>query len=105
MRQDGLVSSDPMPTALAGPREPGAPNTAVDVDVTVTPQLTDDPTDMAADDSGPTVVLLDPVARQTARDAAVAEAGRADKVGDYLIAVAEDDIAVTVQFAAIQPGY
>src|SRR6195952_76243 len=105
MRQDGLVSSDPMPTALAGPPEAGAPNTAADVHVTAAPQLTAGPTDLLGDNSGPTVVLLDPLARQTAKDAAVAEAGRADSVGDLLVAVAEDDIAVTVHFAAIQPGY
>src|SRR6195952_3744615 len=105
MRQDGLVSSDPMPTALAGPPEAGAPNTAADVHVTAAPQLTAGPTDLLGDNSGPTVVLLDPLARQTAKDAAVAEAGRADSVGDLLVAVAEDDIAVTVHFAATQPGY
>ena len=69
MRQDGLVSSDPMPTALAEPREAGVPSTGVanaatDVDVSAAPQHTGDP---AADDSGPTVVLLDPIALRTAR--------------------------------------
>ncbi len=55
--------------------------------------------------SGPTVVLLDPVALETARAAALAEAGSAEKVGDFRVAVAEDDVAVTAQFAATQPGY
>ena len=51
------------------------------------------------------LVELDPGAIELARNAAIAEAGTADHVGDLLFAVAEDDIAVTATFVARQAGY
>ena len=40
-----------------------------------------------------------------AREALAEEIGRLERVGDYAGAVADDEIAVTVQFEATEPGY
>lgn len=48
---------------------------------------------------------LDAAAVDLAKAAAIAEAGIADHVGDFVSAVAEDDIAVTASFVARQVGY
>ncbi len=40
-----------------------------------------------------------------AREAAILEAGRPDLVGTYRGVVAEDDVAVTAEFEALDPGY
>ncbi len=127
MRQDGRVSSDPTPAAAPdNALEDEAPDNAVTDIVMEDDAVTDDdaaavsgpghddtvPSPVSSDPAGPadeadtlTVVLLDPTALEVARAAAVAEAGDADHVGAFTVAVAEDDIAVTANFAANQPGY
>ncbi len=105
MRQDGLVSSDPTPTTLVEDSVTGAGSTVHDADPSAPSQVSGDAGDDPAQPQGPTVVLLDPAALQLARQAAEAEAGRAEHIGEFLVALAEDEIAITAQFAAAQPGY
>ncbi len=108
MRQDELVSSHPAPTDLIenAAVDPGAPNGRGVPDLPS--QVTDGNSAEQSDTAGPrvaVVVLLDEVAVGVARTAAVAEAGSGDQVGEFLVAIAEDDIAVTATFAAEQAGY
>lgn len=53
----------------------------------------------------PTDIELSAPALVIARDAVAAELGRSERVGDYLGAVAEDEVAVTASFAATERGY
>lgn len=52
-----------------------------------------------------TVVVLDASAVEVARAAAVEDAGDEQLVGEYLGAVAEDEVAVTASFLALERGY
>ena len=64
--------------------------------------------DAAPPSAAPTptpVVELQPAVLDLARAAAISEAGTADHVGDFVLAFAEDDVAVTATFAARQRGY
>ena len=63
------------------------------------------PIDPAGRPSAAELVELDAGTIELARAAAVAEAGTADHVGEFVSAVAEDDIAVTATFFARQAGY
>ncbi|MDQ2739351.1 MAG: DUF3027 domain-containing protein [Actinomycetota bacterium] len=102
------MSSHPAPTDLienaAG--DPDAPNGRGVPDRPS--QVTDGNSAEQSDTAGSrvaVVVLLDDVAVGVARTAAVAEAGSGDQVGEFLVAIAEDDIAVAATFAAEQAGY
>jgi len=55
--------------------------------------------------TGPVTVELDDAAIAFARYAAAAEARQPADVGEFLLAIAEDDVAVTATFAANQVGY
>jgi hypothetical protein len=116
MRQDERVSSNPASTAVAGDQTAGVQATGsgsepdessqvpvVESDAEVGPEADSEGAVTPATER--VVVLLDGVARGLARAAAVAEAGTADHVGDFMVALAEDDIAVTAIFAARQAGY
>ena len=105
MRQDGLVSSDPTPTAIDVDLPTGPEISMGGVVATSSPQLSADTGDHPAEFAGPIVVVLDPPALELARQAAEAEAGRAEQIGEFLVATAEDEIAITARFAAAQPGY
>ncbi len=94
-----------MPTARAGDSPTGAA-ASVDTDDSSAPsQLSDGTSDNPAQSSGQTVVILDPPMLQLARRAAEGEAGRPEHIGEFQVALAEDEIAITAQFAAAQPGY
>lgn len=116
MRQDGLVSSHPAATAVAGDRTAEVEATGSGPDPDDSSQVmagmpgpaagpAADFRDAGTPASEPVVVVLDERARDLARAAAVAEAGTTDHIGEFLVASAEDDIAVTVNFAARQAGY
>jgi hypothetical protein len=64
-------------------------------------QLPDDPPDL----DRPSPVELTDQMLAVARAAAVEEAGSADLVGEYLGAVADDDVAVSAAFSATDKGY
>src|ERR1700712_4465436 len=104
MRQDGFVSSDPTPTTVAEPLEVTDSVPVDNRDLDLPPQVTSDAIDNGGDRSDPVVVLLDPTALEVARQAAEAEAGHRGHIGRFTVAVAEDEFAVTAQFAAAQPG-
>jgi len=89
MRQDEVVSSHPSGSGL------------------VDPSTDDLPAPVDGGDSGVSsrVVQLGPAALELARSAATEEAGSGNAVGDFLVALAEDEIAVTATFTAMQPGY
>jgi len=69
--------------------------------------LTQEPTPEPADGSGTQRVAADLTDELivVAREAAVGEAGRTDLVGGYQGAVAEDEVAVTAEFDALDRGY
>jgi hypothetical protein len=110
MRQDGLVSSHPAGRPVVGDfavgpdgtSDGGGSGTSLQF---ATPEGNGGNTPGADVAAAATVVELDPAALDLARAAAVAEAGGDDHVGDFLTAIAEDDIAVTASFVARQPGY
>lgn len=116
MRQDGQVSSNPAPSDVTGDQAADVQATVPGTDAEDRSQTSDVISD-AVDDSGtaaqdavsagtgPVVVVLDGTARDLARSAAVMEAGNADHIGDLLVALAEDDVAITATFAARQVGY
>ena len=106
MRQDGVVSSSATPPTVV---DDGAAGAAVGAA----------PASDVAGSSAPDAALIEPAGRpsaaelveldagtiELARAAAVADAGTADHVGEFVSAVAEDDIAVTATFCARQAGY
>ena len=105
MRQDGLVSSNPASTAIAD-------DVPVDVEAgangaaeSVSPQVSGPGTADAPPTPGPVVVIIDEAATGLARAAAEAEAGNPSDVGEFLVALAEDDVAITATFRAKTPGY
>nr|WP_240188461.1 DUF3027 domain-containing protein [Nakamurella flavida] len=55
--------------------------------------------------SGPVDTPVDGSLLELARRVAQEEAGSADRVGDFLGSRAEDDVASTLSFAALDPGY
>ena len=63
------------------------------------------PADEVGRRSPAALVELDAGAIDMAKAAAVAEAGIADHVGDFVAAIADDDVAVTATFVARQAGY
>ncbi len=105
MRQDGVVSSDPIPTAPVEDHLTGATVTVETNGSAAPSQVSADLTGGEAGSPAAAVVLLDSPTLQLARRAAETEAGRADQIGEFLVALAEDEIAITAQFAAAQPGY
>ena len=105
MRQDGLVSSNPASTAVADDVLADA-QAAVDGAVeSSSPQVEASDPEAARPAPGPVVVIIDEIAAGLARAAAEAEAGDPADVGEFLLAVAEDEIAITVTFRAKQTGY
>lgn len=106
MRQDEVVSSNAAPPPLvddaaAANAQAAADDFAAAGDASPQAAAPEDHRRRSAAD----VVDLDAAALDLARAAAVAEAAIPDHVGEFLSAVAEDDIAVTASFAARQPGY
>ncbi len=97
MRQDEVVSSDAAPPP---PAELATDFTGAVLTASASPEA---PATGVAPDRA--MVQLDTDAVALARAAAVAEAGNAAHVGPLLVAIADDDIAVTATFTADQPGY
>ena len=75
------------------------------------PSVTPEPSAAPAPDTGGAAgsirppVELDDATIRTARAAAETEAADPTRIGDLVSTVAEDSIAVTVSFAATDPGY
>ncbi|WP_197676397.1 DUF3027 domain-containing protein [Nakamurella panacisegetis] len=95
------MSSNPASTALVDHVHADAEPTAGGADEPVSEQVSE----VDAATAGPVVVILDETATSLARSAAEAEALDPSDVGEFLLAVAEDDVAVTANFRANQPGY
>lgn len=113
MRQDEVVSSHPSESGLvdASTVDPPAPVDGGDSVLssmgsdTPVPDRSESLADSDRQPAASRVVQLDPATLELARLAATAEAGNGNLVGDFLMALAEDEIALTATFTARQPGY
>ena len=104
MRQDDLVSSNAAPPSVVDEAAQPAAESTTALDA---PGDAPDaaPAEEVGSRSPAALVELDPGAIDMAKAAAVAEAGIADHVGDFVAAIADDDVAVTATFVARQAGY
>ena len=103
MRHHDPVSVD----AAANVPEPDQDHPPIGTDEVTADVLTHEPVAEYSDGPAPSRAAFDLTAEliAVARGAAVVEAGRQDMVGEYQGAFAEDDVAVTAEFDALDRGY
>lgn len=105
MRQDEAVSFNPVSMVTQAQAVSDVRTEPTGTDESVSSQLATGAAVQSPGSIAKPVVLLDEVALEVARAAAVGEAGNPARIGEFLVAVAEDELAVSVTFAADQPGY